>query len=464
MIVLCAECAVLAGVFYTDRAMDYRGRFLPGTFINEIDAEGMTVKEVEDRLGEFGMDVLFREGRKVRIEGEEIGYHYVSDGSVQRIADGQNPFMWLPARYSPRTFSVEVPKDYDEALLNSLLDGVKELDPENMQEPEDAYVDYRDDAFTVVPEVNGTVLDADAARKEIAAALHAEKKELDLDGIDGLYENPEIRSDDELLNDQADELNELAGADISYIYPDGSIVRLDGPVLMEWLWQDDEGHYGRDDSEWTKKISEYVYGMADQIDTVYKEHPFVTHDGREITVPGKGYYGYRINKNEEIAQLTEELYDNETVEREPVYRRKEAAAPDDNYGFGGTYCEVDLTAQHLWIYQDGELAFETDVVSGTNTRSKRTPDGAYFAYDKKRNTTLRGDKQDDGSWGYETDVAYWIRITDDGIGLHDADWRSRFGGNIWKWNGSHGCIDLPVWAAPTVYDLLEEYTPVVVYY
>ena len=108
--------------------------------------------------------------------------------------------------------------------------------------------------------------------------------------------------------------------------------------------------------------------------------------------------------------------------------------------------------------------FETDIVSGLNDEDHRTPDGAFFAYDKKRETTLRGDKQDDGSWGYETDVDYWIRITDDGIGLHDASWRRSFGGNIWRWNGSHGCINLPVQAAPVIYDLLEEMTPIVVYY
>jgi lipoprotein-anchoring transpeptidase ErfK/SrfK len=30
-----------------------------------------------------------------------------------------------------------------------------------------------------------------------------------------------------------------------------------------------------------------------------------------------------------------------------------------------------------------------------------------------------------------------------GIGLHDASWRKKFGGNIYQSDGSHGCINLP---------------------
>ena len=181
-------------------------------------------------------------------------------------------------------------------------------------------------------------------------------------------------------------------------------------------------------------------------------------------LPGIGYYGYRIDKKEEESLLWDELDENEKVTREPVYWRTEASDPDDNHGFGGNYVEVDLSLQHLWVYEDGEVIFETDVVSGLNDAKHRTPAGAFFAYDKKRDTTLRGDKQEDGEWGYETDVAYWIRLTDTGIGLHDASWRYSFGGDIWRWNGSHGCINIPTWAMPTIYDIVETDMPVAVHY
>ena len=110
------------------------------------------------------------------------------------------------------------------------------------------------------------------------------------------------------------------------------------------------------------------------------------------------------------------------------------------------------------------MILETDVVSGLNDKEHKTPAGAFFAYDKKTDTVLRGDKQDDGEWGYETPVDYWIRLTDTGIGLHDANWRYSFGGNIWKWNGSHGCVNIPPKVMPTIYELVYENMPVVVHY
>ena len=37
------------------------------------------------------------------------------------------------------------------------------------------------------------------------------------------------------------------------------------------------------------------------------------------------------------------------------------------------------------------------------------------------------------------------------IGMHDASWRSSFGGTIYQGNGSHGCINMPGWAAQSLY-------------
>ena len=46
------------------------------------------------------------------------------------------------------------------------------------------------------------------------------------------------------------------------------------------------------------------------------------------------------------------------------------------------------------------------------------------------------------------------------FGLHDASWRSKFGGQDYKWNGSHGCINLPTKAAAKLYSYVEVGTPV----
>lgn len=459
-----ASAAVLFGCLYSAEALKYRDIFIPGTVINGEDAAGHTVAEMEEILGNYKFKVSFREGENLEIANSDFDYHYVPDGNLDRLMEEQNPFLWMHGLYRNMEYTIPENIEYSKEKLLSIVEAAPAMQKSNMIEPADAYVGYEDGKFKVIPEVEGTTLDPEKVKEAILKAVSEERNRLVLDSMDGIYSKPEVRKNEEWLHSDVEQLNELAGARIEYRLPGGDTKVLDGPVLKEWLEEDDDGNYYRDDDVWMECLEDFVKELADEVDTVYKEHPFTTHEGDEIMLPGRGYYGYRIDKTNEAEQLMWELEDNEQLQREPVYWRTEAAEPDDNHGFGEDYVEVDLSLQHLWIYKDGEVILETDVVSGNNDEDRRTPAGAFFAYDKKRDTTLRGDKQDDGEWGYETDVAYWIRLTDTGIGMHDADWRYSFGGNIWRWNGSHGCINIPKWVMPEIYDIVYENMPVAVHY
>ena len=50
-----------------------------------------------------------------------------------------------------------------------------------------------------------------------------------------------------------------------------------------------------------------------------------------------------------------------------------------------------------------------------------------------------------------------------GIGIHDASWRNKFGGEIYKTGGSHGCVNSPYEVAKAIFDNIEVGTPVVCY-
>ena len=50
------------------------------------------------------------------------------------------------------------------------------------------------------------------------------------------------------------------------------------------------------------------------------------------------------------------------------------------------------------------------------------------------------------------------------VGLHDASWRTEFGGDIYQWEGSHGCVNMPYEQALVIYSNIDVGTPVVVYY
>ena len=60
-------------------------------------------------------------------------------------------------------------------------------------------------------------------------------------------------------------------------------------------------------------------------------------------------------------------------------------------------------------------------------------------------------------------MKYWMPVKG-GIGLHDASWRKEFGGEIYKTNGSHGCINIPRDVMKEIYENFEVGTPVIMFY
>ena len=63
---------------------------------------------------------------------------------------------------------------------------------------------------------------------------------------------------------------------------------------------------------------------------------------------------------------------------------------------------------------------------------------------------------------WREEVTYWMPFHD-GQGLHDAPWRSSFGGNIYQTNGSHGCVNLPYNVAQTIYENIEAGMAILLY-
>ena len=94
-------------------------------------------------------------------------------------------------------------------------------------------------------------------------------------------------------------------------------------------------------------------------------------------------------------------------------------------------------------------------VSGNESNGNATRLGMMRLKYKQKDAVLRGDD-------YETPVSYWMPF-DGNIGMHDATWRSKFGGEIYKTAGSHGCVNLPLSAAKTIFENIQAGDPVIVY-
>ena len=120
-----------------------------------------------------------------------------------------------------------------------------------------------------------------------------------------------------------------------------------------------------------------------------------------------------------------------------------------------TYVDVDIANQSLIYYEDGAPVITTSVVTGNESDGHNTPTGVFFIDSKIPGKYLVGP-----TWNVWVDR--WMRFTG-AVGIHDATWRGKFGGEIYKNNGSHGCVNIPHDVALKLYDMVDIGTMVVVH-
>lgn len=142
-----------------------------------------------------------------------------------------------------------------------------------------------------------------------------------------------------------------------------------------------------------------------------------------------------------------------------TYATKYKTVTEGAYGsyVGGTYIEVSLKQQHIWLYKNRKLITEEDVVTGNDDGYHNTPKGLYSVYQRSSPATLSGP-------GYTVSVNYWMGFYG-GYGIHDSTWRpySDYGGSTYKGDGSHGCVNTPYSCVRTIYNNTGYGTKVVIY-
>ena len=461
--IVAAVAVVLLAGFYGYRAFYFTSHFFDGTVINGMDSSGMTAEQVEKVIEEsaqnYTLDIHFRNGDQ-QIQGNTIDYRYQPDGSVQDLLKKQNAFAWLMENSRNKEHQINVTMQYDEAKLEEQVSQFQQLQADQMQAPTNAQIQYQSDGFVVTEENQGTQLDVDQAKAVIADAVAKGVTELDMDEA-GVYSEPEITAADSNLEEQAAQLNDLVSASITYQLPDGQTQVLDGNTMKDWLSVDENGSYSKNDEVWNQKLNEYVASLAEAVDTYGEAQTFPATGIDEGVKVTQSNYGWKIDQEQEAAQLAKDIEEHLTTTREPVYASREFAS--DNNGFGNTYVEIDVSRQHVWFYKDGSLIVDSSCVTGKMVKSRYTPAGIFQLVSKTSPKTLRGPKQADGSYEWESDVTYWMPFNG-GIGLHDATWRSSFGGTRYINSGSHGCINLPLSVAKKIYNNIEVGTLIIVYY
>lgn len=128
-------------------------------------------------------------------------------------------------------------------------------------------------------------------------------------------------------------------------------------------------------------------------------------------------------------------------------------------GMKGSWIEICIKTQTLRMYIKNKLYVKTPIVSG-NVGDRHTSKGTHSVIEKTAHRQLKGSYHGQ-SW--DVTVNYWLKFTSDAQGIHDSTWRSAYGGNIYKTNGSHGCVNTPLGAMRKIFKKARVGMPVIVY-
>lgn len=435
---------------YLGFSIFFHWHYLPNTTIDGVACGFKSIAFVEKTNTQLADDYVLtlvdRNGTSFQIAGKDISYTYSSQGEEASILDKQNPFFWPISLFKANEYTLKVSFDYEKEKVLSLISFFSLFEKDYIQAPEDAYIRFNEADYTIVPEVMGCVPISSQIEKEILEALDSKDTEIKLS--DKCYENPKYHSTSEEITKAAQQIDNYLNATIQYEIAD-SDEDLGADEIIKLLSISDSFEVSINE----KAVERFVQSLATKYNTYGDKREFKTSKGDVITIGG-GDYGWVIHKSKEVAQIIEDLEGGVPVKREPIYEQR--ALQSGSNDIGNTYIEVDYTNQHMWFYVDGKLKLESDFVSGNMSNGNGSPDGVFKIVYKDRNAVLRGE-------GYASPVSYFMPFAYN-VGFHDASWRSHFGKEIYKTNGSHGCINLPPNFAKTLYESVEVGTPVIAYY
>lgn len=454
-LIIVSIAAIMASYLFLQ--LYYDDKFIFGTWINGQYCTGRTVEEVNGLLLEDAeyptVTITDLSGNTEIIQTNEAMCSLDYSVKLETMLKKQESFGWLFCLLTGINKEISPDIVYNNDILVTQIEklniitearNVEELKAEIIR-TEDGYV-LEHNMFPVPNEEKIT--------NAILTALNV--AECDVVLTEDCYDDRTPTEEMEETIALWDKVEALQSCGIVYDMGDTQ-VPIDAAVVADWIATDDSGRILTDESNEIVLEKDcfkaFINDLAEEFDTYNVPREFQTTRGDVVTIE-KGTYGNRLDKKTEIAYLKKAFTEGGSEIHTPAYTKEALYKGKDD--IGDTYIEIDLTGQIMYYYEKGELIVETPIVSGNVRSGHKTPERVCYVYNKQTDRILRGP-------GYASHVDYWMPISG-AIGIHDADWRNKFGGEIYKTNGSHGCINTPYDEMVTLFERVEIGTPVIMFY
>ena len=503
LIALVITCfLVITGSLYAFLSIWYQGVFPAFMWIDDIYCTGMTVEEVNARLLEKhpydGITVKDISGEELFISSSDIDMNYSYEPSLKQIMLNRGGFKWWKCIYKKTHLDITPTLSYDEAKLNETLqswDALTKVDDlyaeigktENGYEivTNYGYFPLMDNIFyNVCESINKLETEIDLSKTGVVEPFEHNYEDIsnllsvDYEDVVKLYDKIEALQSKELSFD-------LFGTEII----------VDSKAISSFILTSDDlaaAYEEEKDKSGTGKGLFIAGGFEKEIspeDGLFADNGFVTDEDGNLFISESKIYEYAEQLSKEYSTAmcmdkyrkgeTDKIYigggqkgDGSIIDKDALFKTIRGRFIGDEVvsnivvegtteynaseRLGNTYIEVDMAAQHLYYYVDGFLCMDMPVVTGNVNRGRGTPTGIFQVYNKRYHTNLVG-------VDYVSYVNYWLGVNK-GVGIHDATWRSKFGEEIYKRDGSHGCINCPLESVEQLWGVCEVGTPVILHY
>ena len=451
-------CIPIVLVLYIAFVIHFTNVFMCGTYINGIYCTGFTVEECNELLmTDYRQDYIELQDKsnvRYRITYDEIDGNVDFMEEITAIMNKQNTYLWIVRLFNPQSYTVKPKITYNSLMLNKavmesgMFDKQKEL-------VLDVFIEETEAGYVLTDNRKG-YLNPEKVLVSAENAMKSQNNFVDLTEMD-CYEDLEYTDEMQATIELWKKVDTFQNS-CNVVYDMGDKqIPVDASVACHFIKLNEDNTFMLDeDGELVfdkEGVSEFINYLASQYDTYGVVREFTTASGEVKEIKG-GTYGSTLNQKAEVTYLTKAFQDGTGEVHIPAYTRSTSIRGKND--IGDTYVEVDMTNQKMYFFKDGELKLETSVVTGNMARKNDTPEGINYVYAKQKNRILRGR-------GYASFVNYWMPVKG-GIGIHDATWRDEFGGEIYKTDGSHGCINTPLEYMEELYDMVKIGTPVVMYY
>ena len=451
-------------VLYVAGSLFFSSHFLPGTSVNADDASWRSPRVVtswaEERMGGSTVHVDGA-GLTLDIPYGDIDLSFDAEGYSRAVGAKTPGWTWPIALLLNRSFTVEDGIAFDEGDLAHVVETGVEQANKQLTTPKSASIYYApaSQAFVADPETAGTALDAGRVADKVAHTLRSTHNTVQLD--EGELIQPTLVSSTPEFAAALDRANSLADLNIPLLLDGTEVEVIDHELIRSWIVIGDDYQVTGDLDE----ITDWCMGtLSSKIDTVGSIRTYTRpDDGKKITIYD-GTYGWNIDGQSLAPLIVEHIEQGSSEPIEIPLKSKAAYWGKNGPDWGKRYIDVDLKEQYVRMFdENGKLVFESECVTGDKSEGRETVSGVFSILDKKSPYTLVGlDYDHDGEPDYKTDVTYWMPFYD-GYGFHDAVWRDSFEQDTFQYDGSHGCVNLPAYAAKTLYKLVKVGDPVVVH-